>query len=76
MAESESKEEIVIKLDGVRVTLESLPPELRTDVERRIREARASYASKYPTGGLRMNINVKVKTSNEALKAARGPKPV
>jgi hypothetical protein len=75
MADPEPKEEIVIKLDGVRIKLDALPPELRPDVERRINEARALYESKYPKGGLRMNINVKVKTSKEALKAARDAKP-
>ncbi len=75
MASPEPKEEIVIKLDGKVVPLDSLPPELRTDVERRIKEGRASYAAKYPAGGLRMNINVKVKTSKEALRAAGAAKP-
>lgn len=70
MAAPEPKEEIVIKLDGKVVPLGSLPPELKVDVERRIKEGRESYAAKYPAGKLRMNINVKVKTSREALKAA------
>lgn len=81
MADPEKKEEeIVIKLDGVKVKLEAIPPELRPDVERRIQEARELYESKYPKGKLRMNINVKVKTSKEAQKAAAAapggaPKP-
>ncbi len=70
MAAPEPTEEIVIKLDGKVVPLESLPPEVKADVDRRIKEGRESYAAKYPAGKLRMNINVKVKTSREALKAA------
>ncbi len=76
MAETDpKKEEIVYKLDGVKVTLESLSPEVRADVERRVKEARASYASKYPTGKLRMNINVKAKTSAAARKTAGAAPP-
>lgn len=74
MAEPDKKEEIVIKLDGKIVPLESLTPELKVEVERRIKESRELYASKYPKDKLRMNINVKVKTSAAAKKAA-GEKP-
>ena len=70
MAAPEPEERIVIKLDGKIVALDSLPPELKADVDRRIKEGRESYAAKYPTGKLRMNINVKLKTSRDALKAA------
>jgi len=75
MADAEPGEEIVVKLDGKKVALESLPPELKADVDRRIKEAREAYASKYPKGKLRLNINVKVKTSRDALKAAGGAGP-
>ena len=70
MADPEPQEEIVYKLDGVKVPLESLPPDARADVARRLKEARALYTSKYPQGKLRLNINVKVKTSTAARKAA------
>ena len=69
------KEEIVYKLDGVKVALESLSPEVRADVERRVKEARAAYASKYPKDKLRLNINVKAKTSAAARKAGVAPPP-
>lgn len=72
MAEPEPKEEILVKLDGVKTSVEALPDSLKEDVQRRIKEARELYAAKYPKGRLRLNINVKVKTSKEALKAAGG----
>ncbi|MBI3565767.1 MAG: hypothetical protein HY079_11265 [Elusimicrobia bacterium] len=78
MADKPEGEQIKIKVDGVPAALESLPPELRAEVEARIADARKSLESKYPKGKLRMNINVKWKTSKAALakSGAPAPKPV
>lgn len=70
-----SGEEIKIKLDGKPVTMDQVPPELRPQVEARIQEARESLESKYPKGKLRMNINVKWKTSKAALAKSGAPAP-
>lgn len=78
MADKPQGEEIRIKLDGKLVPIDSLPPELRAEVDARIADARESLESKYPKGKLRMNINVKWKTSKAALakSGAPAPKPV
>lgn len=67
----DAKEEIEIKVDGVKVkSFDDLPPELKPEVEKRIKEARESLTPKYAPGKLRMRINVKHKTSKAALAAA------